>query len=88
MKTSTGSSFASFLTDYSNPLDRKLKYKFEDLSGIIFGINTSEEDKLSIIRIIQAKCKQEQRKEFEFHQAYYSKKAGKIDVSPLNLIQV
>ena len=78
----------SFLTDYSNPLNKKLKYKFEDLSGIIFGINTSEEDKLSIIRIIQAKCKQEQRKEFEFHQAYYSRKAGKIDVSPLNLIQV
>ena len=79
---------ASYLTDYSNPSDRKLKYRFEDLSGIIFGINTAEEDKLSIIRTIQTICRKEQRKEFEFFQAHYSKRAGGIDVSPLPLIKV
>ena len=78
---------AGLITDYSNPLTRKLKYRFSDLKGIIFGINTPEEDKLSIIRVIQEKCNKESRKEFEFYRAYYAKSSGKIEVSQLSLIK-
>lgn len=48
-------------------LSRKIKYRFEDLQGIIFGIKTSTQDKIEIIRLIEAKCKQERRQKFEFH---------------------
>ena len=36
------------MTDYSDPRARKLKYKFSDLKGIVFGIETPEQDKLEI----------------------------------------
>jgi hypothetical protein len=56
--------------------DRKLKYHFADLEGVIFGMNTSLEDKLKIINIIEAKCKAEGRKDFEFSQAVYDPATG------------
>lgn len=65
-----------------------MNYKFSDLAGIIFGINTPEEDKLAIIRVIQEKCAEENREEFEFHQAYYAKQTGKIDAVLLSLIKM
>jgi Protein of unknown function (DUF2971) len=77
----------SSLTDYSDPLTRKLKYRFSDLKGIIFGINTPEDDKLAILRLIGEKCRKENRKEFEFYQAYYAKNTGRIEVSLLSLIK-
>jgi Protein of unknown function (DUF2971) len=72
-------------TDLSEPSTRKFKYRFSDLKGIIFGINTPETDKLAIIRLIHEKCRKERRKEFEFHQAYYAKATGRIDAAPLNI---
>lgn len=74
------------VTDLSEPSTRKFSYRFSDLKGIIFGINTSEKDKLAIIRVIQEKCKKERRTEFEFHQAYYNKAKGRIDAAPLSVI--
>jgi hypothetical protein len=44
--------------------------------------------KLAIIRVIKEKCEKEDRKEFEFYQAYYSKTTGKIEALPLNLIKI
>jgi len=67
---------------------RKLKYRFSDLKGIIFGIDTPEEDKLAIIGVIDERCRKENRKEFEFYQAHYSKHTGKIEALPLNLIKL
>jgi len=75
------------ITNYSDPSYRKLTYKFSDLEGIIFGINTAEDDKLSIFRLVEEKCSRENRKDFEFYQAYYAKSTGKIDVSKLDLIK-
>ncbi len=72
------------LTDYSSPSTRKLKYKFKDLDGIIFGIKTSEDDKLAIIKIIEEKCRIEERKDFKFYQSYYSRDAGKIDIAEIS----
>jgi hypothetical protein len=79
---------AGLITDYSNPLTRKLRYRFSDLKGIIFGIETPEDDKLAIIRVIEDKCRKENRKDFELYQAYYAKDAGKIEALPLNLIKL
>jgi Protein of unknown function (DUF2971) len=79
---------AGFITDYSNPLTRKLKYRFSDLTGVIFGIDTPEQDKLAIIRVVEKKCRRENRSEFEFYQAHYTQNTGKIEALPLDLIKL
>lgn len=73
--------------DYSEKNKRKLEYDFNDLEGIIFGIKTKTSDKISIMRIIEDKCKKYGRKEFAFYQAYYSKLNGKIETKKLNLLK-
>ena len=66
---------------------RKLKYSFEDLEGIIFGINTPIDVKLKVTRIIETKCKENGRTEFEFGQAWYSPFSGKVETRNLNLLK-
>lgn len=75
------------LIDFSEPKDRKLKYNFNDLDGIIFGIKTSTEHKLEIIEIIGKKCQTENRKDFNFYQAFFSHEKGCIVSFPLGLIK-
>jgi hypothetical protein len=75
------------LLDFSEPEERKIKYNFADLAGIIFGINTSVQDKLSIMRIINNKCKAESRTDFKFFQAYYSREKGMIAHAELSLLK-
>lgn len=67
------------LHDYSEKKNRKLKYDFNDLEEIIFGIKTDNADKVQIINIIKEKCKKYNRDNFDFYQAYYSKDTGKIE---------
>lgn len=50
---------------------RLLKYKFKNLKGLIFGLNTIMSDKIKIFDIIKNKCIEYQRDSFEFYQAYY-----------------
>lgn len=50
---------------------RKLKYDFQNMKGLIFGINTSMADKTKIFEIIKTKCLEYQRNSFEFYEAYY-----------------
>ncbi len=50
---------------------RLLKYDFYNLKGLIFGIKTTREEKLKIIEIIQKKCVESNRDNFEFYQADY-----------------
>ena len=63
------------LDEEKNPT---LTYNFNSLKGIIFGINTSDEDKLKIMEIIEDKCRENNRDDFKLFQAYYSPEAGKI----------
>lgn len=77
----------SLLQRFDDIPSRKLKYKFSDLIGVIFGIKTTTEDKIRIMRIIEQKCRAEGRTEFEFHQAYYSRRSRKIELGPLSLIK-
>lgn len=67
----------NMLHDFDTVESRKLKYDFNSLEGIIFGIKTTAEDKLKIIRIVDEKCKKYNRTDFNFYQAYYSKEKGK-----------
>ncbi len=67
--------------------DRKLKYNFNDLEGIIFGIRTSLDDKLKISKIIEKKCKELGRTDFKFYQAYFSRQRGKIEYSEMSLLK-
>ena len=67
---------------------RRLKYKFSDLMGIIFGIRTSTSDKMRILRIIEQKCRAEKRDEFEFAQAHYSTRTKAIEIAPLSLLRL
>ncbi|MFA6282882.1 MAG: DUF2971 domain-containing protein [Desulfurivibrionaceae bacterium] len=77
------SSFDSF----SDPKDRSLTYNFNSLKGIIFGIKTKTEDKLRVIKIIEEKCKANQRDDFKFYQAHYLADQKCITYSELSLLK-
>jgi hypothetical protein len=70
-----------------NEASRKLTYKFADLSGIIFGARTSPSDKLKIMKIVEQKCRAENRTDFEFYQMQYSRRDRGFRAAPLNLIR-
>jgi hypothetical protein len=78
---------SSSLDDYTNPSERSLKYEFSSLEGIIFGIKTSMNDKLEIIKIIEKKCIEEKRSNFKFYQAYYSPSSKLIEHSEMGLLK-
>ena len=60
------------------PRKRTLPYDFDSLKGIVFGIKTSYTDKLEIIDLLSRKCRENQRTDFRFLQAYYSPETGDI----------
>ena len=66
------------LRQFDEKEKRSLTYDFNSLKGIIFGIKTSDEDKLRIIKIIQNKCEKHNRTDFKFYQAEYSPEDGYI----------
>lgn len=72
--------------DYSSSEDRKVKYDFNNLEGIIFGIKTSNQDKEKIIDIIREKCLESGRKNFDFYNAQYSHESGKIECVKIDII--
>jgi hypothetical protein len=77
----------SGLRDLSDSAERKLKYHFEDLQGIIFGMHMTAKDRAAIVRIVAAKCAETGRTAFEFHQAYYSRLTGKVEAALWDLVK-
>lgn len=77
---------------HMEPLDtvasRKLKYRFADLAGIVFGMKTTIADKIRIIRICEQKCRANLRKDFDFYQAHYSRRTRKFELLPLSLLHL
>ncbi len=73
--------------DYSTQESRKIKYEFSTLEGIVFGMNTELEDKLKIIKIIDEKCSETNRKDFKFYQAFYSSSKHCIDKIEMTLLK-
>ncbi|MGE8166656.1 DUF2971 domain-containing protein [Pseudomonas putida] len=66
--------------------ERVASYNFYDLKGLIFGINTSDEVKVQIIRKIAEHCKIHRRSDFRFYQARYSDSYDKIEHDLLSYI--
>ena len=64
---------------------RTLTYDFDSLKGVIFGIKTSDKDRLEIIRIIENKCEKYKRSDFKYYQAYYFRGDGNIHKYELEL---
>lgn len=75
------------LHDCSEKKSRKLKYDFSSLDGLIFGINTPDADKLKIIKIVGRKCRENNKTDFNFYQAYFCHKTQSIKHMPLGLIK-
>lgn len=63
--------------------DRKLKYNFNDLEGIIFGINTPLSEKHKLMDMVERLCKSRRRESFTFYQAYYCHAEDKIQYRPV-----
>lgn len=74
--------------EYENVEKRKLQYDFNDLEAIIFGIKTSYDDKLAIMKIVDRKCRENQRTSFDFYQSYYATDTGKIEIFKLDLLDM
>lgn len=77
----------SGITDLSEKDRRTLTYDFSSLKGIIFGINTKEEDKLKTIKIIEDKCNKYSRSDFKFYQAYYCSDENCIKSVEMSLVK-
>lgn len=73
--------------NYSNPQSRTMKYDFNALEGIVFGIKTPTYEKAQIIKIIAEKCKKHKRIDFKFYQARYSDKSNIIVSDELSLVK-
>ncbi|MEN3978257.1 DUF2971 domain-containing protein [Acinetobacter sp. CWB-B33] len=73
--------------DFTDKKLRTLYYDFESLVGLIFGISTKDEDKLKIMNIIEKKCRESKRSDFNFYQAYYSPRDKCIKHLPLSLLK-
>jgi hypothetical protein len=73
--------------DYSDSNARKFKYNFNDLEGIIFGMNTEKGQKIEIINAVKRKCEEEKRTTFSFYQAAYSNASGQIEIRKMDLIK-
>lgn len=68
----------SLFHDYHEKENRLLKYDRTILKGIIFGIKTSEFDKMRLVKVIQDNFLE--HSEFTFYQAEYSGESSKITV--------
>lgn len=74
------------LMDYEiDEKDRKLKYDFSCLKGVIFGIKTPQNKKDEIIDIIKSKCHENNISDFEFYQAFYCKESKNIQHKKLDI---
>lgn len=74
--------------DVREPEMRKLKYRFEDLSGIVFGLRTDVEDKLQMMRIVVDKCAATGRTGFEFWEVRYQYTDSRFFLARLELLKL
>jgi hypothetical protein len=55
------------------------------LAGIVFGVNTSEADKVRIIKMIKEKCRSEGHASFDFYQTRYFREDRAFSLTPVSL---
>ena len=61
-------------------------YHFDNLDGLIFGMQTKDDHKAKIIEIIKEKCVTANRPTFNFYQAYYNPKNNRVEKMRLEKI--
>ena len=59
------------------------RYDFNLLKGIIFGVRTSEFDKIEVINIVKRLCIKYNRKTFKFYQARFTSDSDMIEMDYL-----
>jgi hypothetical protein len=72
--------------DLREKSDRKLQFRFEDLTGIVFGARTNMDDKLAIMRIVDKKCGETKRSDFEFSEIRYLPSESRFQLFELSLL--
>lgn len=55
-------------------------YDFSSLSGVVFGVNTPQDIKDQMMRVIREKCKENGRVTFSIYQSFLSSSDGKLTV--------
>jgi hypothetical protein len=63
-----------------------LTYDFGSLAGIVFGMRASIEDKLAVMKMIEPKYRAQKNPDFQFLQARYSSRTGRLIVSPMSFL--
>ncbi|WOD12970.1 DUF2971 domain-containing protein [Pseudomonas sp. NyZ704] len=63
--------------------NRKLRYTFDDLDGIIFGIKTADSDKYKLIEMVERMCQTRKREDFTFYQSFYDSSTDAIRYRPV-----
>ena len=66
------------ISKYSSESERKIKYDFDELDGIIWGVRTKDEDKHEIRKIIEELCEINDRESFDYYQAVVDSSDGSI----------
>ncbi|MBQ9207809.1 MAG: DUF2971 domain-containing protein [Treponema sp.] len=64
------------------------KYNFESLDGIVFGYKMQTKDKLAIMKLIEKKCKENNRHTFNFYQAEYSFATNSMEIRKLDFLNI
>jgi hypothetical protein len=77
----------SFPGDSLGPEDRLVRYRFEQLAGIVFGIRTPVETQIEILRVIDEKLQGHDDREFRFWKACFSGSRERMDTAELRLIK-
>ncbi|MBP3127763.1 DUF2971 domain-containing protein [Thalassospira sp. ER-Se-21-Dark] len=67
-------------------VSKNTTYNFDNLDGIIFGMQTKDDYKTKIIEIIKEKCDTANRSCFNFYQAYYNPKTNRVEKVKLEKI--
>ncbi|KHD13421.1 hypothetical protein [Clostridium butyricum] len=78
---------STFWSEYNTNNNRNLKFKFENLEGIIFGVKTSDKDKANILEILCKKCIENKRDNFKIYQAYFDNENKVIKTTELKMIE-
>lgn len=78
----------SMLQAFDTKESRKLQYRFSDLAGVVFGVRTSDADKVQVAKIIEAKCDAVARSDFQFYQAAFEPTGGEMKLTPLGMLRI
>lgn len=63
-----------------------LRYNFDSLKGIVFGLRTPEEIQLDILEAVRLKLAESDRTDFDFYKAKYSRSENRIKIRRLSLL--